>query len=158
MGSSKVNSTELPSSGVHAIIGSLPTWSNSTSAPDALAAEGSVAGTGTLHESLSARTLTPVMALVSLETMYSMLGLHSLMLSVFGTDGGKARWPRERATRGIGGLEDCGVKRRWSSDYLLKSHPVKEYMRDIIVLQGLDGPVGKSRELLCDDLDPDLKQ
>lgn len=76
--SSRVNSTALPSSGVHATIGSLPTWSNTTRPADEPAAPGSVTGTGTSHESPSARTVTPVMAWVSFETVYWMLGLHWL--------------------------------------------------------------------------------
>lgn len=134
-----MNSTGLPFRGVHAIIGSLPTWSTTTSAPDALAAEGSVTGTGAPHESPFAWTLTPVMARVSLETRYSMLGLHSLMVSVW-----YGYW---RAETG-----------REEGMYLLKGHAVEEQVGDIVVLQRSDWPVGKSRELLRDDLDPDLQQ
>lgn len=94
--------TALPLSGVHAMIGSVPTWSITTPLPEALAEPGMVTGTGTPHESPSARTLRPVMVWVSVEKMYSMLGLHWLssvstvvfQLCVWKTDrevGGKGR-------------------------------------------------------------------
>lgn len=73
-----MNETALPPSGVHAMTGSVPTWSMTTPLPEALAEPGMVMGTGTPHESPSARTLRPVMVWVSVEKMYSMLGLHWL--------------------------------------------------------------------------------
>ena len=142
--------TALPSSGVQAMIGSLPTWSMTTPLPEALAEPGMVTGTGTPHESPSARTLRPVMVWVSVEKMYSMLGLHLLFgvsTLLAGGEGGRRR--EMRGGKGGGGLE---------KEDLLESHAVDELLRNVIVLEGANRPVGKTGELLRDGLDPDLQQ
>lgn len=50
--------------------GSLPIWSIATPALEVVAEPARVTGTGTPHELPLARTLTPVMVCVSVETMY----------------------------------------------------------------------------------------